>query len=209
MSVKYALLALLSSGPSSTYQLRKDFDLSTGQTWPLNIGQVSTTLQRLERDGLVVREVTNVEDSAAPDPWHLTDAGRDELDGWWRNPVLRTERGRDELVIKLALAVAAPGVDVVDLVQRQRSATLSALHDVTRLLHEVEDADLAARLVLNHHVFATEADLRWLDDVEGSLVRIAAGRVRGERVVAGTAKKRDSGNSQQRAAMDSGRGSAR
>ena len=188
MSVKYALLALLSSGPSSTYQLRKDFDLSTGQTWPLNIGQVSTTLQRLERDGLVVRELAGSADPMAPEPWHLTPVGWSELDGWWLRPVVRSERGRDELVIKLALAVAAPGVDVVELVQRQRSVTLGGLHDVTRALHDVGDADLAARLVLNHHVFAIEADLRWLDDVEGALVRVAAKRGESDRVAKDTRK---------------------
>lgn len=178
MSVKHALLALLSSAPSTTYQLRKDFDASTGQTWPLNIGQVSTTLQRLDRDGLVERaaEDEEADGSATPGLWRLTDAGRGELAGWWRSPVLRTDRGRDELVIKLALAVTVVGVDVADLVQRQRSATHSMLHDVTRLRRDIEPTDVAVGLVLDHHVFSAEAELRWLDEIEGVLTRAAARR---------------------------------
>src|SRR5271168_1957326 len=53
MSVRHALLALLSEGPKYGLQLREEFEANTGQVWPLNVGQVYTTLQRLERDGLV------------------------------------------------------------------------------------------------------------------------------------------------------------
>ena len=53
MSVRHALLALLSDGPKYGLQLRQEFEDRTGEVWPLNVGQVYTTLQRLERDGLV------------------------------------------------------------------------------------------------------------------------------------------------------------
>ncbi len=53
MSVRHALLALLSEGPKYGLQLRNEFEARTGDVWPLNVGQVYTTLQRLERDGLV------------------------------------------------------------------------------------------------------------------------------------------------------------
>ncbi len=53
MSVRHALLALLSEGPKYGLQLREEFEARTGEVWPLNVGQVYTTLQRLERDGLV------------------------------------------------------------------------------------------------------------------------------------------------------------
>ncbi|MFC6357174.1 PadR family transcriptional regulator [Luethyella okanaganae] len=174
MSVKHALLALLSRRPSTTYQLRKDFDLTTSQTWPLNIGQVSTTLQRLQRDGLVVRDGGDTSDPASAEPWHLTSRGRDEVEQWWRSPVSREHRGRDELIIKLALAVVVPGVDVVALVQRQRSAMQRLLHDVTRARRAVEPGELPARLVLDNHIFAAEAELRWLDSVEESVARAGA-----------------------------------
>ena len=53
MSVRHALLALLSEGPKYGLQLREEFEARTGEIWPLNVGQVYSTLQRLERDGLV------------------------------------------------------------------------------------------------------------------------------------------------------------
>ena len=45
--------APLSEGPKYGMQLREGFEAATGDVWPLNVGQVYTTLQRLERDGLV------------------------------------------------------------------------------------------------------------------------------------------------------------
>lgn len=175
MSVRAAMLALLSAGEATTYQLRRTFDEATGQVHVLNIGQVSSTLARLERDSCIVRDTSASEDLTAG-LWHLTDAGRAELDQWWMNTVERGRPDRHELVLKLSLAVAVPGVDVIALVQRQRTATLTALHEVTRARRSVEDSDLSARLVLDHHLFSIEAELRWLDDVEGTLERAAADR---------------------------------
>ncbi len=43
---------------------------------------------------------------------------------WFSTPVERSLPPRDELAIKLALAVTVPGVDVERLVQGQRTATL-------------------------------------------------------------------------------------
>ena len=53
MSVRFGLLALLDEAPSHGYHLKTAFERRTGGSWPLNIGQVYTTIQRLERDGLV------------------------------------------------------------------------------------------------------------------------------------------------------------
>ncbi|MCL6423540.1 PadR family transcriptional regulator [Brachybacterium sp. JHP9] len=178
MSVRHALLALLSAGPATTYQLRKDFDLATGAVWPLNIGQASATLARLERDGMIRREdnpgASADGGTATAGDWHLSAAGREELAAWWGSAVPRSEPERHELVMKLALAVTVPGVDVPSLLQTQRSASLSALHEVTRARRSVPPEDLAAALVLDHHIFAIEAEIRWIDDVEGTLAR--AGR---------------------------------
>ncbi|MGI5952460.1 MAG: PadR family transcriptional regulator [Brooklawnia sp.] len=174
MSVKHALLALLSAQPSSTYQLRGRFEVSTAQSWPLNIGQVSTTLQRLERDGLVLREGDPADPEATGQPWRLTAAGQAELEAWWGRPVVAEHRGRDELVVKFMLATITPGVDMPALLQTQRAATQRDMHDLTRLRRGTTDDDLVGRLVLDHHIFIAEAELRWLDDVEASLERSAA-----------------------------------
>lgn len=185
MSIRQAMLALLEQGPMYGYQLRAEFEQRTGETWPLNIGQVYTTLSRLERDGLV--EV--VDHGGADDPasdrhvsYRATEAGRSEASAWFTTPVPRSQPPRDELAIKLAIAVTLPGVDVSELIQKQRTATMSALQDYTRLKRSgraaqpADPADLAWSLVLDSLVFDAEAEVRWLDHCEARLRRAAGSR---------------------------------
>ncbi len=178
MSVRQALLALLEQEPMYGYQLRAEFEGRTGATWPLNIGQVYTTLARLERDGLVAGAGTDPQGHVM---YAVTPAGREEVAEWFTTAVPRTQPPRDELAIKLALAVTVPGVDVGALVQRQRSATMTSLQDYTRLKRSGttgtgEAADLAWGLVLDSLVFAAEAEIRWLDHCEARLRRAAQER---------------------------------
>jgi DNA-binding PadR family transcriptional regulator len=174
MSVKLALLSLLEEGPKYGNRLRSEFEERTGSTWPLNVGQVYTTLSRLERDGLV--EAAGDDDQGRP-VYALTGTGREAVAAWFGTPVERTRPARDELAIKLALAVTVPGVDIERVIQTQRSATMTALQDYTRLKRETHDAaepsELAWSLVLDSLVFAAEAELRWLDHSEGRLRRAA------------------------------------
>ncbi|WP_205472629.1 PadR family transcriptional regulator [Nocardioides sp. SYSU D00038] len=170
MSVRFALLALLEQGPKYGYQLRSEFEQRTGSTWPLNVGQVYTTLTRLERDGLVEGAGSDEQGHVV---YRVTDAGRDEVATWFTTPVARTQPPRDELAIKLALAVTVPGVDVGTVIQQQRSATIRALQDYTRLKRQ-EPLDLAWSLVLESLVFAAEAEVRWLDHCEARVRRAAA-----------------------------------
>lgn len=178
MSVRQALLTLLEQEPMYGYQLRLEFESRTGSTWPLNIGQVYTTLSRLERDGMV-------EGAGSDDEGHviyrITEAGRAEVATWFTTPVQRTQPPRDELAIKLALAVTVPGVDVGAVIQGQRSATMAALQDYTRLKRDAQarqgdPAGMAWSLVIDSLVFAAEAEIRWLDHCEARLRR--AGRER-------------------------------
>jgi DNA-binding PadR family transcriptional regulator len=170
MSVRQAMLALLHEEPMYGAQLRAQFERRTGGTWPLNVGQVYQTLARLERDGLV--EAAGAADDEGRIAYRLTSAGRDAAASWWTTPVDRAEAPRDELVIKLALAVTVPGVNVSAVVQTQRTQTLRQLQDLTRLkLRADARADLAWLLVLDNLVFAAEAEVRWLDHAESRLVR--------------------------------------
>jgi DNA-binding PadR family transcriptional regulator len=169
MSIRHGLLALLERGPMYGYQLRAAFEETTGATWPLNIGQVYTTLSRLERDGLV-RPLP--ENDGGQRPYEITPSGRADLTVWFATPISRTDRPRDELAIKLALALTTPGVDVRDVLQSQRTATMRTLQEYTRLKSRGGDpGDLAWRLVLDAMVFQAEAEVRWLDHCEASLVR--------------------------------------
>jgi DNA-binding PadR family transcriptional regulator len=176
MSIRHGLLALLHRGPRYGYQLRTEFESRTGATWPLNVGQVYTTLARLERDGLVVPAG---EDEGGHAVYAITDEGRRELREWFARPVDRKNPPRDELAIKLAMAVGSPGVDIRAVIQAQRLHTIKAMQDYTRLKAQAVEAGLTTRdevawlLVLEQLIFSAEAEARWLDHCEVRLVRLA------------------------------------
>jgi DNA-binding PadR family transcriptional regulator len=186
VSVRNALLALREQGPRYGYQLRAEFEDRTGGTWPLNVGQVYTTLSRLERDGLVEGRG---EDGDGHVVYAVTAAGRQEVAAWFGTPVPRTQPPREELAIKLALAVTVPGVDVGAVIQQQRSATMTALQDYTRLKRRAtgdDPAELAWGLVLDSLVFTAEAEIRWLDHCEARLRRAAHDRAASSAAPVGT-----------------------
>ena len=171
MAIRHGLLALLDEGPAYGYQLKAAFEERTGGTWPLNIGQVYTTLARAERDGLVAQLDADDDGRVV---YEITAAGRTEVESWFAQPVRREAAPRDELSIKLAVAVTAPGVDVTEIIQTQRGETMRTLQQLTRLKMDAdEDADLAWLLVLDRLIFDAEAEARWLDHCESRLARAA------------------------------------
>ena len=178
MSIRHGLLTLLEARPMYGYELRSEFEGRTARTWPLNVGQVYSTLARLERDGFVQREG---EDDKGHAYYRITREGRQEVHDWFATPVSRTAPPRDELAIKLALAISVDGVDVRAVIQAQRTATMKALQEYTLLKPRAarapsgDDAtELAWVLVLDALVFQSEAEIRWLDHCEARLARAAA-----------------------------------
>lgn len=171
MSVRQSLLAILDQGPCYGYQLRAEFDRRTGSTWPLNVGQIYNTLDRLERDGLVTKGETGEQGHIF---YAITDAGSAEVSSWLGSPVQRGHGTRDELAIKLAVAATLPGVDVEAMIAVQRAASVARVRALTRASAELGDPDaaedVAAAMILDAQRFAAEAELRWL---ESSAERLA------------------------------------
>ncbi|MHC6219340.1 PadR family transcriptional regulator [Arthrobacter sp. MMS24-S77] len=176
MSIRYSILALLQEQPRYGYQLRAAFEERTGAVWPLNIGQVYTTLNRLERDALVRR---NGDDGQGHVLYSITDAGSAEIRRWFATAVDRGVPPRNELAIKLALAVTTAGTDLTALIQAQREISLLELQEHTQARKDVAAnqrvTDTARLLVLDSLIFHAEAEVRWLDLCEARLVQQANG----------------------------------
>ncbi|MEX0625593.1 MAG: PadR family transcriptional regulator [Chloroflexota bacterium] len=170
MSVRFGLLALLAEAPTHGYQLKTDFERRTANQWALNIGQVYTTLQRLERDGLVLP----IEPADDRHEYSITAAGRRLLDDWFITPVLAEGPPRDELTIKVLLAIAAGDIDVTGVLQRQRTASVEQLQAYTRRKAQADpQREVAFLMMLDALIFRTEAEIRWLDACEARILQMA------------------------------------
>ena len=172
MSVRHALLALLSEGAKYGLQLREEFEARTGEVWPLNVGQVYTTLQRLERDGLVESDDS---DSEGPQKgYRITAAGRQELADWLRTPSDIASPPRDELVMKILVALRVPGTDVREVIQVHRRYLVELMQQWTRIKEAEAEADMSLALVVDAELFRLDSVIRWLDDADGRIKRAAA-----------------------------------
>ena len=171
MSVRHALLALLSEGPKYGLQLREEFEARTGEVWPLNVGQVYTTLQRLERDGLVES------DDTAPDgsqkSFRITAEGRHELASWLRTPPDLATPPRDDLVMKVLVAMRVPGTNVPDVVQVHRRYLVQLMQQWTRIKEAEAESDLSLALAVDAELFRLDAVIRWLDAADARIKRAA------------------------------------
>jgi DNA-binding PadR family transcriptional regulator len=167
MSVRHALLALLSEGPKYGLQLRQDFEARTGEVWPLNVGQVYTTLQRLERDGLV--ESDDESGEGPQKAFRITADGAEELAAWLRTPSALDAPPRDELVIKVMVALHLPGADVREILQVHRRHVVELMQRYTKVKEQDDDMRLA--LVVDSELFRLDAAVRWIDSVEGRVKR--------------------------------------
>jgi DNA-binding PadR family transcriptional regulator len=199
VSVRLGLLALLDGADMYGYQLKVEFEAHTGGVWPLNIGQVYSTLDRLERDRLVAVVAPSGGDDeggqAKPGGgreqkyYAITRAGRDALADWFAATAGDEPPPRDELLAKVLLALAGGRDHALGVVTAQRTALTGALQARRRALRERKaaagpggDRDggaaavtrvLAGELVADALVTRAEADLRWLDLCEARLVRLA------------------------------------
>ena len=175
MSVRHALLALLSDGPKYGLQLRHEFEARTGEVWPLNVGQVYTTLQRLERDGLVE---SDGEDEGPQKGYGITAEGTRELTTWLQTPPDITQPPRDELLIKVLVAVQVPGVDVHEVVQVHRRHLIELMQRYTAVKADAPEDDVALALVVDAELFRIEAAVRWLDAADTRLQHLAKRGIR-------------------------------
>jgi DNA-binding PadR family transcriptional regulator len=169
VSVRHALLALLSGGPKYGLQLRQEFEARTGDLWPLNVGQVYTTLQRLERDRLV--ETQSVDGDGPQKGYQITPEGSQDLAEWLRTPSETMSPPRDELVIKILVSLAVPDIDVHDLLQVHRRQLVEMMQRYTRLKSEASESDIGLALVVDAELFRLEGIARWLDAADTRLAR--------------------------------------
>jgi DNA-binding PadR family transcriptional regulator len=175
MSVRHAMLALLSEGPKYGLQLREEFEDRTGEVWPLNVGQVYTTLQRLERDGLVESDGSG-EDSPQK-AFRITSEGARELAEWLRTPPDLSSPPRDELVMKVLIAMRMPGTDPHEVIQAHRRYLVQLMQQWTRIKDDEAHGGLGLALAVDAELFRLDSVVRWLDVADDRLEQAAGDTV--------------------------------
>jgi len=164
LSLKYGVLGLLAEEPLHGYEVKNRFEAMLGGTWEVNIGQIYTTLQRLERDGLV-RPVGERGDRGKLQ-YELSESGRNAVETWLGEPDSGPQQLHEDIYVKLLLATRLVNGDLRPLLARQKRAYLQRLRDLNQLEDRARKDgrhDLA-RLVRGA-LLHTEADIKWIDEL--------------------------------------------
>ncbi|GAB3079849.1 PadR family transcriptional regulator [Corynebacterium aquatimens] len=170
MSVRNSLLALLHHQPSTPAELQHGFHETMSGRWNLNMGQVTQTLARCERDGLIAATgTTPTHTGHEATTYQLTKAGLEEVDAWWSTPVTRPAAERDEVVMKIVLGLKRDDIDIIVLMDTQRRFVLEQIREANKEMRSLNPVPTADRLMCERRILDLEADIRFLDRVEALL----------------------------------------
>ena len=126
-------------------------------------------------DGLVESDDDAVQDGPQR-VFRITAEGEQELAGWLRTPPDLSAPPRDELVMKVLVAMRVPGTDVHDVIQVHRRYLVELMQQWTRIKEaEVSgsESDLSLALGVDAEVFRLVSVIRWLDAADGRIKRAA------------------------------------
>jgi len=167
MTVRNALLAMLTIGPSYGLQLAAEFHRRTGGAEAIADAQIYTTLRRLVRDGLVL---ALPKDDAGIATVEISEAGRVQAFAWLAAPVPQDAPGaRDELALKVTLAATLPGSDLRALLTAQAALAREELAD----LFAAAADDVLSDVVLARRRSSLQAELDWLAEARTRLAEVA------------------------------------
>ncbi len=165
------LLGLVDARPRHGYEVKKVYDAHFGGERPLRVGQLYSTLGRLERDALIVPAAVGQDAGPERTVYAATDQGHSRVDGWLGEaepdaPYLQSVVFAKVLVALMSGRAAAHVLDV----QRAAHRALMRQWTIRRREAPSTEAAIAADFVLFH----LDADLRWLDATTARLGRLAA-----------------------------------
>ena len=196
MSLRYALLALLTSRPMTGYDVSKQFSQSVAHVWHAPDSQIYPELNRMERDGLLESTVVPWGKKGTKKEYAVTEAGIAAFREWMDSPI-EIRRQREPAYLKAAyLEWAEPGAARAELEQFRDHWTehLAMLEATRATLVDRSHPTLARRLehydasqwdrIVRYKIFAYDglidqarAALAWaerglvlVDELEGSPV---------------------------------------
>lgn len=171
MSVRHAILGLLSQKPRHGYELHAVISAVMGDgNWEVKPAQIYTTLNRLEEAALITT-TSDLGEGAEPDRriYALTEEGRECLHAWFKAGSA-LDHQRDEFFVKVMVAIISGEADPARLIQTQRAHIFRALHAATRQReHHDPQSEMAQILLMDKIIMHLEADLRWLVIVEARI----------------------------------------
>jgi DNA-binding PadR family transcriptional regulator len=156
MSLKHALLGILSFSPMTGYELKQFFDSSVQHFWNAELSQIYPTLKNLEEQGYVEKHLEVQENRPNRKVYEITEGGRDEFARWVREPTPPADL-RDPFLIKIFFGSQLPAEDMLVLLRRQ----LEEQQKMVAFSETVLRARIAHAKEEEHHLLNPSAPVYW------------------------------------------------
>lgn len=167
MSLRHALLGLLSIRPMSGYELKKVIDASVGHFWSADQSQIYRTLSALVNEGMASRSTVAQDDRPNLHLHEITPSGEAALDAWLESP-LDPEVTREPFLARVFFANRLPVAGIVALLEARRnevSRTLATLEAVEVPVHNHSIALMLRAATLENGIAHARTELEWTESV--------------------------------------------
>ncbi len=172
MSVRLGILTVLTLGKAYGLQVHGELESRMNRTGRINVGQIYSTIDRLQAKGLVRLAGTTTDGLPLYD---VTDSGREEVEAWLGFESAASADWQ-EMVEHVLMASSIPGRSAEQVIlgyQERLAATLSA---ESGKQDETDSLDGQARLGALAERILAEAGIRWLDAASATLSEAPAAR---------------------------------
>lgn len=176
MSLRYAVLGILSIQPMSGYELKKVIDHSVGHFWAADQSQVYRTLAGLVEEGLASRRTVVQDERPNLHVHNATERGLAALDEWLASP-LRTPPKREPFLARLFFADRLPPEEIRELLESRRREASEQLAALEAIVISAADGDVGNMLrvaTLENGIAHTKTELSWLATTLRRLDRVAS-----------------------------------
>ena len=174
MSLKHAILGILTLGPSSGYDLSKFMDFSISFVWNANHSQIYLELKKLKKDGMVESHIEYQISKPNKEIYRITDQGREELRNWLLKPSEKTVL-KDGFLLRaffmnhLTFDEATNKFKEFMEIQKKTLAELETIQDFAKSYvylnpKELEQDAFYQSLVIKLGIELTKSYINWMED---------------------------------------------
>lgn len=162
----YGLLAILSSGPQTGYDIRKFLEEPDVFYWKESYGNIYPMLRTLENDGLITRRDSFVK-TRKKSIYQLNEFGWEVLNHWLEQPA-GLSRFRVEILMKIRFGSSSGVANMMEQIRIYREHSVKELEearDNSRVIRSSSDT-LSSDLSLVASLFLEnlkESSIRWCD----------------------------------------------
>ncbi|KMK76525.1 PadR family transcriptional regulator [Alkalihalobacillus pseudalcaliphilus] len=164
MSLRYALLGIISKKPITGYDVVRIFKQQMIYFWNSTHSQIYTELHKMENDNLIEHELVIQGTSPNKKVYSLTDSGKKDLIRWAIEEPLKTTKIKDEFLIKATIFPILTVNEInklLDEVIEREEKILSMTKDWKEHFSSQEGQDVGTMLTVEYGIRYSEMYLEW------------------------------------------------